>query len=95
MPTTERLSVSLSKKSADEVRALVAQGAFPSVSAAIDAASAMLIERHHAEVQWWRETAQRCREAAEDPGRVLSGTAFHDQLWATIHAAKAKQGSAT
>lgn len=76
MANTERFSVSVDKDRAARIRALVENGAYPSVSSAFDAAADALIEREAAKEEWWAETLRRCDEAEKHPERLLDADTF-------------------
>jgi Arc/MetJ-type ribon-helix-helix transcriptional regulator len=82
--SVERISISLSNSQAEKLRSLVESGQYPSVSAAVDAATDVLLE-HEAEKQaWWQETIRRCEEAERHPERLLDADRFFKELWAEI-----------
>lgn len=89
MANTERLSVSISKARAADVRELVANGAYPSVSSAVDAAVEVLLDHEAEKAAWWAETLRRCEEAEKHPERLLDFDTFRRNVRSRIDKAKA------
>lgn len=79
--TTQRISISINKDRAKEVAELVTKGTYPSLSAAYDAATAVLLEQEAEKEAWWAETIRRCDEAEQHPERMLDQETFHKLLW--------------
>lgn len=84
MANTERLSISISKARAADVRELVAKGAYPSVSSAVDAAVEVLLDHEAEKAAWWAETLRRCEEAEKHPERLMDFDTFVRTLDADI-----------
>jgi len=87
---TERLSISLDKTSADGMRALISDGTYTSMSAAMSDATRLLLEKREEQKQWWAETARRCDEAEKHPERLLDADTFFRQVRAEIEGIKKK-----
>jgi Arc/MetJ-type ribon-helix-helix transcriptional regulator len=77
MANTQRVSISISKERAAQVQELVSKGAYPTVSAAYEAAADVLVEQEIEKAAWWAETIRRCEEAERHPERLLD----HETFW--------------
>ena len=91
--STQRISVSINKQRAKEVAELVTKGAYPSLSAAYDAATEALLEHEAEKEAWWAETIRRCKEAQKHPERMLDPETFHKMLWEGIAERKKQRGT--
>lgn len=92
MALTERMSISISKEQAAEIRRLVGSGRYPSISAAMDQAATALIEQESEREEWWAETVRRCEEAEKHPERLLDAETFFEELRQEIAGRKQRLG---
>lgn len=94
MARTERLSVSLSKKRVEGMRALISSGTYPNMSAALDDASALLLQKQDDERKWWDEIKRRCDDAERNPEKLLDADTFFREVRAKIQKIKTKTSGA-
>lgn len=80
--TLERMSISIDRQYAEEIRKLVDDGAYRNISAAFQEAATILIEQQAEKAAWWKETIRRCDEAEHHPERMIP----HDAFFAGVHA---------
>ncbi len=93
MSNTTRFSVSLNNDKGAALRALVEDGAYPSLSSAFDSAVDALLELEHQRKAWWDEIARRCDAAEANPERLEDPETFFRKLKAEIEELKAGSGA--
>lgn len=81
----------MNKDKSAALRALVEEGAYPTLSSAFDAAVDNLLELEREKKAWWDELARRCDEAEAHPERLLNPEEFMRGLQSRIDAYKASR----
>jgi len=76
MAHVERLSISIDKQRASQIRKLVESGSFETVSAAFQEAALLLLEQQSEKATWWAETVRRCQEAEANPRGMIDARTF-------------------
>lgn len=91
MSNTQRFSISLNNEKGSALRALVQEGAYPSISSAFDTAVDNLLEFERERKAWWDEIARRCDEAEAHPERLEDPDTFFRKLREEIDELKASR----
>lgn len=75
-----RVTISIKKEKAEQIRSLVERGVYSSVSRAYDAGADAIIDEDVQREAWWAETLRRCEEAEQHPERLLDADTFFREV---------------